>query len=133
MKTFFINSKKAVVQLHNKHFSGELTEVEKLAEILGQYGNIIKYKISREDDITNIFFDLLEPADFFLKKSTITQQDVQDQNKIKKIEDPDTGESYELTNNRQMTTIDNQPAIEVIKDGQPVTKVIKPTTKPVIY
>lgn len=58
MNIYFVNSKTAVVKVPSKGFLGEITEIERLAERIGQYGNILSYRIDKQGDHTNVIFKL---------------------------------------------------------------------------
>jgi hypothetical protein len=68
MHYFFPNSKIAVVQVPSSKYSGSITEVDKLADEIGQYGNITAYSIQKEGNKTNIIFKLAETFDKFIPK-----------------------------------------------------------------
>jgi hypothetical protein len=132
MKTVFVNSKKAAVQIFNKRFSGEITEVEKLAEVLGQYGNIVSYKISSSGDDTIVMFDLLENYDDFIKKSNINYQTLQNQN-IKSFKDQQ-GNEFTISDDRTLSDNNGKQTIKV-KDpntGEIAEKILDGTETPVM-
>lgn len=58
MNYFFPNSKTAVVQLPNIKYSGSITQVDKLADEIGQYGNIMNYIIQKQGNTTSVIFSL---------------------------------------------------------------------------
>jgi len=66
MKHFFPNSKTAVVQLHSK-FEGTLTEVDKIADDINQYGNIVSYELQKHDNRVDVIFKLAEDYNKFKK------------------------------------------------------------------
>jgi len=63
MKPIFLNSKKVSVIIPSKNFSGEMTEIEKISEKIGQYGNIVSYKMYKSAETSNIIFSLKD--DYF--------------------------------------------------------------------
>lgn len=65
MNHFFPNSKVAVVRLLSSKYSGSITQVDKIADEIGQYGNIVNYKIQKQGNKLNIIFDLAEDYNKF--------------------------------------------------------------------
>jgi len=41
---------------YGSSFSGEITEVEQIAEKIGQYGNVLGYKIENKEGYSNIIY-----------------------------------------------------------------------------
>ena len=68
MNHFFPNSKIAVAEIASSKYSGSITQVDKIADEIGQYGNIVNYKIQKQGNKTNIIFDLAEDYDKFKQK-----------------------------------------------------------------
>ena len=68
MNYFFPNSKTAVAQVASSKYSGTITEVDKIADEIGQYGNITAYSIQKEGNKTNIIFKLDQVHDKFVPK-----------------------------------------------------------------
>ena len=68
MYYFFPNSKVAVAQIPSSKYSGSVTQVDKLADEIGQYGNITAYTIQKEGNKTNIVFKLAVPYKEFTPK-----------------------------------------------------------------
>ena len=62
MQKVLMNSTIAVVEVPRNKFSGEITEVEQIAEKIGQYGNISKYSIKYDDSKAKITFKLFNPV-----------------------------------------------------------------------
>ena len=66
MKHFFPNSRTAVAQLPTT-FEGTLTEVDKVADDINQYGNIVSYEIRKHENRVDVIFKLAEDYDTFKK------------------------------------------------------------------
>lgn len=56
-----INQHTLIARVHKDKFTGEVTEVEKVAEELGQYGNIISYKLKNKGNLVDIIFTIDNP------------------------------------------------------------------------
>lgn len=69
MNHFFPNSKVAVAQIPSSKYSGSITQVDKIADEIGQYGNITNYKIQKQGNKTNIIFNLAEDFNKFIPKN----------------------------------------------------------------
>ena len=58
MNYFFPNAKTAVARIPFSKYSGSITQVDKIADEIGQYGNITSYSIQEEGNKINIIFKL---------------------------------------------------------------------------
>lgn len=59
VKNYFnLNSRTVIARVYNDSFVGELIEIEKLAEDLGIYGHILKYRIENNGPLSNVIFTL---------------------------------------------------------------------------
>ena len=65
---FFPNSKVAVAQIPSSKYSGSITQVDKIADEIGQYGNITAYNIQKKGNKTNIVFKLAVDHNIFKSK-----------------------------------------------------------------
>ena len=68
MNYFFPNSKTAVIQVPSNKYLGSITEVDRLVDEIGQYGNIEEYSIQKKGTKTNIIFKLAIPHNKFKNK-----------------------------------------------------------------
>lgn len=66
----FLNSKTASVTVDSVNFSGTETEVAKLAKHIGQYGNIISYKVVPGTKVSKVIMMLNSDAEDFLAKQS---------------------------------------------------------------
>lgn len=57
----WLSSRKVVAQVHKDDFSCELPEIERVAELIGHYGNIASYKTEKSGNIVNIVFEIADP------------------------------------------------------------------------
>jgi hypothetical protein len=90
LKIVNINSKKIAVQLDTK-ILGDLIEIENVVEKIGQFGNITKYRLANENNISVIYLDLQEDYRKFGALPTMTPA-----GDVNKVVD-DTGKIYEVT------------------------------------
>lgn len=56
--TVFINSKTAIVTMPRDDFTGDTVQIHRIAEEIGQYGNVVGYKCESAQDRINIIFKL---------------------------------------------------------------------------
>jgi hypothetical protein len=68
MKAFYANSKTAVVLLPAHKFLGSGPEVDRIADEIGQYGNIVSYCTNRTGNTYSIIFKLAKNFFDFDKK-----------------------------------------------------------------
>lgn len=54
-----INSTTTIVRLPKESFINEIPFIEKIAEDIGEYGNVESYEVKREGSIIKIFFKLV--------------------------------------------------------------------------
>lgn len=66
----FLNSKTASVTVDSVNFSGTETEVAKLAKHIGQYGNIVSYKVLPGSKVSKVIMMLENDAEDFLAKQS---------------------------------------------------------------
>lgn len=70
----FLNSRTASVSVEPTDFGGTELEVAKLARHIGQYGNVVSYKVLPGTKVSKVIFMLNEDAEEFLsKKSEISK------------------------------------------------------------
>jgi len=58
MEVAFLNSKVAMVKIPSAGFTGDQVELEKYAELIGQYGNIKSVDINRTPVYTLLTYNL---------------------------------------------------------------------------
>lgn len=109
MKVINLNSKKVAVFL-NKKILGELIEIENVVEKVGQYGNIIKYRLATENDKSVIYLDLQEDYKKFALLDMNTMQD--DANKPHKIMD-DSGNIVAVDPTKKQMANDGKTYVSV--------------------
>jgi ABC-type uncharacterized transport system substrate-binding protein len=61
MESVLLNSKTALAKISRQGFYGEITEIEKIAEDIGVYGNVKGYSIDYKDNSALITFMLAKP------------------------------------------------------------------------
>jgi len=97
MKVTILNSNTIGVEILKESFTNSLPEIEKIAQNIGQYGNIINYETSFSDRKATIVFKLdkpyksaqdIQPGDEFLNKEDNSVVQVQN------IVNTDQGESF---------------------------------------
>lgn len=79
MEIINISSKKIAVNIYDKKFINELPIIEKLAEQINQWGNILDYTVINKNDYNTIIFDLQRNAqeyqDLYKKEALIFKDD----------------------------------------------------------
>ena len=60
MDVILLNSKTAIARIPRSGFSGEITEVEKVAEEAGVYGNVTSYSIDYNEGSAYVTFTLAD-------------------------------------------------------------------------
>lgn len=62
MKGFFLNSRTAVVNGYSHELTGTEAEVEKIAKVLHQYGNVVDYQFDQGDEVVSLTINLHDDA-----------------------------------------------------------------------
>lgn len=55
----YVNSHTVAVNMHKKEFINEVPFIERIAEKIGEYGNILSYKILKKGSMVTILFKLM--------------------------------------------------------------------------
>jgi len=59
LDTVKLNSTTAIVKVHKDAFINEVPFIEKIAEEIGEYGNVVSYQTKKEGSVVKILFKLL--------------------------------------------------------------------------
>lgn len=126
LKRLNINSKKVAVIVPTNSFFGKEIEVEKLAEKINQFGNILNYRINKKSDYTTVIFSLDED---YNKYADIPQGPTTSNISGNEVTQEDLNNSTGVMKDNVKYTLSDDKNIQNMPDGTKAIKVVDNNTQ----